>query len=421
MYYQPMLTSAGNPGSQSDAELLDSLVQWEREVRKHQAWIARGMAVLVERAQREDALFGADCAISEIAEALNLHPSTAHSQVVQAVAVVDRHLATWEAWASGQVTAQQVARLVQTTDRLGDDIVKAREIEERVLPKMPGQILQATRRALSRVLLAVDPEGAKLRQQRAAKQREVTMAAEQDGMATVFLNTTAEQATAVYERVDQAARAQDPQDGRTLAQRRADAMCAMILDTPNAPAGQGPATPAALVQVTVSLETLLALNANPGELERYGAISADTARALAMAPGSLWRWLAYDPETGALIKTSPRVYQPTAEVRRFVQARDRVCAFPGCTRPACRCDLDHVDPFDHDCPACGGQTDQENLVPLCRHHHRIKTVGGFTVKVIVPGRSVEWTSRHTGRTYRVDHAHDYRPDQELDILAGWEL
>jgi hypothetical protein len=396
-------------------------VQWERQVRQCQAWIARGMAVLVERATREDALFGADCAISEIAEALNLHPSTAHSQVVQAVAVVDRHLATWEAWAGGQVTAQQVARLVQTTDRLGDDIVKAREIEERVLPRMPGQILQATRRALSRVLLAVDPEGAKLRQQRAAKQREVTMAAEQDEMATVFLNTTAEQATAVYERVDQAARAQDPQDGRTLAQRRADAMCAMILDTPNAPAGQGPATPAALVQVTVSLETLLALNANPGELERYGAISADTARALAMAPGSLWRWLAYDPETGALIKTSPRVYQPTAEVRRFVQARDRVCAFPGCTRPACRCDLDHVDPFDHDCPACGGQTDQENLVPLCRHHHRIKTVGGFTVKVIVPGRSVEWTSRHTGRTYRVDHAHDYRPDQEPDILAGWEL
>jgi hypothetical protein len=139
-----------------------------------------------------------------------------------------------------------------------------------------------------------------------------------------------------------------------------------------------------------------------------------------MAPGSLWRWLAYDPETGALIKTAPRVYQPTAEVRRFVQARDRTCAFPGCTRPACRCDLDHVEPFDHDCPQHGGQTTKENLVPLCRHHHRIKTACGFTVKVIVPGRSVEWTSRHTGHTYRVEHAHDYRPDQEPDILAGWE-
>jgi hypothetical protein len=139
-----------------------------------------------------------------------------------------------------------------------------------------------------------------------------------------------------------------------------------------------------------------------------------------MAPGSLWRWLAYDPDTGTLIKTAPRVYQPTAEVRRFVQARDRTCAFPGCTRPACRCDLDHVEPFNHDCPQHGGQTTKENLIPLCRHHHQIKTAGSFTVKVIVPGRSVEWTSQHTGRTYRVEHAHDYRPDQELDILTEWQ-
>ncbi|HEY3868685.1 MAG TPA: HNH endonuclease signature motif containing protein, partial [Actinocrinis sp.] len=170
------------------------------------------------------------------------------------------------------------------------------------------------------------------------------------------------------------------------------------------------ATPAALVQVTVSLETLLALNAQPAELERYGAISADTARALAMAPGSLWRWLAYDPDTGALIKTAPRVYQPTAEVRRFVQARDRTCAFPGCTRPACRCDLDHVEPFDHDCPERGGQTCKENLVPLCRHHHRIKTAGSFTVKVTRSGYSIEWCSRRTGRVYPVDHAYDYRTE-----------
>ncbi|HEY3867470.1 MAG TPA: DUF222 domain-containing protein [Actinocrinis sp.] len=415
-----MLTTAGNPGSQSDAELLDSLARWDRQVRRHQAWIAHGMAVLFERAKREDALFGADCAISEIAQALTLHPDTAHGQVDQAVTLVRRHLPAWEAWEDGQITERQVALLVKATDRLGGDEDKARRVEERVLAKMPGQVWQATKRALDRAVHRIDPDGARRRKQLAATQRGVALATEQDEMATLFLNTTAEQATAVYERVDQAARAEGSEDGRTLAQRRADVMCAMILD-PHLPASnQNPATPAALVQVTVSLETLLALNANPGELERYGAISADTARALAMAPGSLWRWLAYDPDSGALIKTSPRVYQPTAEVRRFVMARDRTCAFPGCTRPACRCDLDHVEPFNHDCPACGGQTNEKNLIPLCRHHHRIKTVGSFTVKVIVPGRSVKWTSRRTGRTYRVEHAHDYRPDQEPDILAGWE-
>ncbi|HEY3871084.1 MAG TPA: HNH endonuclease signature motif containing protein, partial [Actinocrinis sp.] len=216
------------------------------------------------------------------------------------------------------------------------------------------------------------------------------------------------------------ARAQGSEDGRTLAQRRADALCTMILNPSNTTPGQDPATPAALVQVTVSLETLLALNAQPGELERYGAISADTARALAMAPGSLWRWLAYDPDTGTLIKTAPRVYQPTTEVRRFVQARDRVCALPGCTRPAYRCDLDHVNPFNHDSPQHGRQTTKKNLIPLCHHHHHIKTADSFTVKVIEPGRSIEWTSQHTGHTHHVNHTHDYRPDQQPDILAGWE-
>jgi hypothetical protein len=194
-------------------------------------------------------------------------------------------------------------------------------------------------------------------------------------------------------------------------------MCALILDTQNTATTQGPPMPAALVQVTVSLETLLGISREPGELERYGAVSADTARALASAPGALWRWLAYDPGTGALIKTAPRVYQPTAEVRRFVQARDRTCAFPGCTRAARRCDLDHVTRFDHECPETGGATCPDNLVPLCRRHHRIKTAGSFTSTATTPGHSVQWTSWLTGRTYDVHHTHDYRPEHEPGTLA----
>jgi hypothetical protein len=45
-------------------------------------------------------------------------------------------------------------------------------------------------------------------------------------MATPVYETTAEQATTVFERVDQTARAQGSEDGRTLTQRRADALCA---------------------------------------------------------------------------------------------------------------------------------------------------------------------------------------------------
>ncbi len=44
------------------------------------------------------------------------------------------------------------------------------------------------------------------------------------------------------------------------------------------------------------------------------------------------------------------------------------CVFPHCTRPAQRCDTDHVVAY-----ADGGSTSSENTAPLCRRHHRAKT------------------------------------------------
>jgi hypothetical protein len=46
------------------------------------------------------------------------------------------------------------------------------------------------------------------------------------------------------------------------------------------------------------------------------------------------------------------------------------CVFPWCTRPARRCDNDHGVPHESD-----GPTADDNLAPLCRHHHRLKTHG----------------------------------------------
>ena len=48
------------------------------------------------------------------------------------------------------------------------------------------------------------------------------------------------------------------------------------------------------------------------------------------------------------------------------------CVFPWCTRPARRCDKDHV--VAH---ADGGATCDCNLAPLCRRHHRLKTRSGW--------------------------------------------
>ena len=60
-------------------------------------------------------------------------------------------------------------------------------------------------------------------------------------------------------------------------------------------------------------------------------------------------------------------------IRRALQRRDRGCRFPGCT--CCRfVDAHHIQHW-----ADGGATDINNLVLLCRHHHRLVHEGGFSL------------------------------------------
>jgi len=75
---------------------------------------------------------------------------------------------------------------------------------------------------------------------------------------------------------------------------------------------------------------------------------------------------------------------------------------PWCHRPARRCDLDHLDPYvDRDQGGPPGQTSTDNLAPLCRLHHRMKTHGGWTYTMVEPGVFL-WTSPH-GHTWLRDH------------------
>ena len=57
----------------------------------------------------------------------------------------------------------------------------------------------------------------------------------------------------------------------------------------------------------------------------------------------------------------------------------------GCRRPGSQCDLDHVVPF----PA--GGTCADNLAPLCRYHHRLKTHANWRVQALGGGH-LRWTS-----------------------------
>jgi hypothetical protein len=187
----------------------------------------------------------------------------------------------------------------------------------------------------------------------------------------------------------------------TLAQARADALV-LLLTRPatSVPAGaDGPdgsttaptatATAAgvgARINVTVSLETLMGLSEEPGELERYGPLSAVATRELAHAAGSTWRRLVTAPRTRQIIDVGRHSYRPPAAMADLVRARDGICTFPTCQMPATRCDLDHITAW-----ADQGETSTSNLHAVCRRHHRLRHNAGWNVARNAATGTTTWT------------------------------
>lgn len=173
------------------------------------------------------------------------------------------------------------------------------------------------------------------------------------------------------------------------------------------------------IRVTVPLSTLLGSSDHPGELEGVGPIDGDAARAL--AAGGTWSRLVTDPLSGTVLDVGRTRYRPPPALAEHVRVRDGVCARPGCSTPAAASDLDHTIEFhaptgpDADPGSAGrhvddlrgtGRTSADNLAPLCRRCHRLKTDGGFRLRQPRPG-VLEWVSP-TGLLYRVVPGDDGR-------------
>jgi hypothetical protein len=216
--------------------------------------------------------------------------------------------------------------------------------------------------------------------------------------------------------------------------------------TPNATGTASPGTPSAAsapgwpgglsgsVNLTMPASAWLGLSDAPGEAGGPGALDADTCRDLASAlaanPATRWcvtlvdsrgratahgcaragpgppgptspttpaAWLAtvkITPiETGTCShRRESAGYQPSNLLRHIIKIRSPRCGFPGCRRPAVRCDDDHTVPYDQ-----GGRTCECNLYPLCRRHHQAKQAPGWRLDQPEPGVLI-WTLP-SGRQY----------------------
>ena len=88
-------------------------------------------------------------------------------------------------------------------------------------------------------------------------------------------------------------------------------------------------------------------------------------------------------------------YTPTEKLAAQVRWLHPTCVFPHCSRAAEHCDLDHAEPY-----AAGGPTSTNNLAPLCRRHHRMKTHARWRYRRR-PDGVFEWTGP-MGQVFDVD-------------------
>ncbi len=225
---------------------------------------------------------------------------------------------------------------------------------------------------------------AALRAARNAEQdRHIGFGEARDGMVEFWGVLRATDAAVLERRLEDMSVSDDPQDTRTTAQRRADALVALA-------SGGLPGESAQIViNVTAEAASLNGESAAPGFLPGYGTVPPAMLRQL--SERATVRPLTPPP----LLCAEPR-YRPSRALATYIRCRDLGCRFPGCDKPAEVCDIDHTVPWE-----AGGPTHPSNLALLCRAHHLLKTFwtgeNGWAEEQLSDG-CIVWTGP-SGRTY----------------------
>ena len=181
------------------------------------------------------------------------------------------------------------------------------------------------------------------------------------------------------------------QDRLPIGERRADALAELAESyLANGPA-EATSADGYQVMVHVTAETLAGGVTGGGEesglrsdgevscLEEGPHVTAETSRRIC-CDASVIRMT--EDETGEPLSIGRKSRVIPLPMRRALKARDKQCRFPGCTH---RFFIDghHIEHW-----ANGGETSLDNLVQLCRKHHRLVHEGGFSCEKSETGKIV---------------------------------
>lgn len=351
---------------------------------------------------------------TEIGAALHLSDRTIESHMGTAARLAERFPATAASFGAGRISQAHVRVIMDAGDPIEDAEKRARYEEiviARAETESPNRLRPFAMQTAERFRATSFTE----RHRAAREKRGAWRRGRDDGMSelTLFgpsaivngmhdratqmgLKVKAENARLAKQSGDASAdaAADDFADERTMNQLRFDLLADLILTgTPTGHQTEDGLLGEIRAHIDVTVPALSLTDpdeiASPAHLEGIGPVDPATARILTGNAPGFDRVLTH-PVSGLVLGVDR--YRPSAEMRRYLRARDRRCRFPGCRMLARLCDGDHT--IDH---ARGGATALKNLADFCRRHHVTKHETPWKVRQL-GGGVLEWTSP-TGRTY----------------------
>ena len=162
--------------------------------------------------------------------------------------------------------------------------------------------------------------------------------------------------------------AETSQPRASFSARRADAIAEMA----ESYLAHGPASSSTAdryqVMIHVTAETSDDAETTNNYIENGPHVSAETSRRIACDASIS---ILHEDQHGQPLNIGRKSRAIPPAMRRALRARDEGCRFPGCTHKYF-IDGHHIEHW-----ADGGETSLQNLVQLCRHHHRLVHEGGF--------------------------------------------
>jgi hypothetical protein len=401
----------------AEAQVLADAVAWAHlhvveDVEDAATWMAgRGMDTGIPIAG-EGAPLVSEFAVAEFATALGLSAGSGRNLVAQALELAHRLPRIWFRVQAGDLAPWRARRIAEET--LGLCPEAADHMDRQLAPFAhktgPAQVQRLVEEAIARYM----PDFAHERRETAADGRHFTIEHDQVSFAgTSRIHGELDLADALdLEDVVQAGAAELKALGSedSLDVRRAAALGMLARGEQPLELGADPDSEPGQTTRPRRREVVLYVHLSEDALRSHDPdvpVRVANAGGQLLTAGQVADWCGREDTARVVVKPVLDLaehlrtdsYEIPDRLREQVELRDGTCVHPYCNRPATACDKDHVVAYDDDGPP--GQTASDNLAPLCRPHHRLKTHGGWTYTMVEPAVFL-WHSPY-GYSYLRDH------------------